>query len=158
MLEYKISFAFFLQSLEITFHLHICIIYIHVYMYMIHIYKHPYRARFLFVCVCYNIVVSRRIQIATLFNMRFEVIGSWNTWITDCIQKWQLGNEKCFFQTEIKKKKLVKEKESLQQLLLHGKIKAQQNSITFQNSWMDITQVWSLSVEVPWQKALLLIP
>lgn len=45
-------------------------------MYMIHIYKHQYRARFLFVCVCYNIVVSRRIQIATLFNMRFEVIGS----------------------------------------------------------------------------------
>ena len=29
-------------------------------------------------------------------------------------------------------------------MLLHGKIKAQQNSITFQNGWMDITQVWSL--------------
>lgn len=39
-------------------------------------------------------------------------------------------------------------------MLLHGKIKAQQNSITFQNSWMDVTQAWSLSVDVSRQKGL----
>lgn len=80
------------------------------------------------------------------------------------------GQWKEFFQTEKtskrkkkKKKRRIKErktnqkkKKSLQQLLLHGKIKAQQNSITFQNSWMDVTQVWALSVEVSRQKGLLL--